>query len=113
MFRASTCLVAVAILFGMTQLASAQVWGGHWGGHWDTHYHSVPHTTTHFDAIPHGGHIDFVPHTTTHFDLVPHTTWHGSGWHGSFGFGSTWHGGGWGGGFRSPGCHGHGGYYPY
>ena len=30
----------------------------------------VPHTTTHFDAVPHGNHHDYVPHTTTHFDPI-------------------------------------------
>ena len=61
-------LVVLGVL-GATQSASAQIFVA------ETHCDSVPHTTTHFDYVPHGNHVDAVPHTTTHRHLVPHTTY--------------------------------------
>lgn len=48
------------------------------------HTHSVPHSSTHYDAVRHGNHFHNVPHTTTHYDqvyhngpdYVPHTSTH-------------------------------------
>ena len=68
MLKTSTIALAAVAVFGMTQLANAQVYSQ------NTHFHSVPHTTTHTDFVRHGNHIDAIPHTTTHVDRVPHTT---------------------------------------
>ncbi len=41
----------------------------------------IPHTTTHYDVVPHRGHTHVVPHTTTHFHAVPSRGyWRGSVW---------------------------------
>jgi len=69
MLRIKLSLLAVGVLFAWSQSAEAQVY------YQDTHLHSVPHTTTHTDYVPHNGHLHAVPHTTTHFDQVPHTTY--------------------------------------
>lgn len=46
----------------------------------------VPHTTTHYHAVPHRGHVDLVPHTTTHFHRVNPYGWNGPRYYGGSAF---------------------------
>jgi hypothetical protein len=69
MSKLKLSLLSLAFLFGVSQMATAQVY------YPSTHNRSVPHTQTHIDYVPHNGHLHAQQHTTTHYDQVPHTTY--------------------------------------